>query len=271
MSVIRDTVRKVIPHSARAAIRRGLGPLARLNTSRKHRLECDYWDSIVAKSAAKSYTDYYRRFMLAMGNVSDQSFFDGKVCLDIGCGPMGSLNWLTNARAAIGLDPLAEQYTRFGIDRHPMIYLSSRAEEIPLVTGYVDVVFSMNSLDHVDNVRWACAEIRRVLKPGGHFIGSLNLDELPAPTEPCPLTEPLLHRHLFAGWLREFYEVRPKADDSAAEGEGADSSDPDTRAVASPASWGIYRYFREPCPPELLGRAGPKTLWCRLRVPTQDN
>ena len=128
-----------------------------------------------------------------------------------------------------------------------MIYLSCGAEQIPLPTHYVDVVFSMNSLDHVDNLDRVCAEIRRVLKPGGYFIGSLNLDEPATVCEPWTLTEFMLDKQLFAGWDREFYEVRPRFNNFE--------------------QFGPYKYFFAPCPPESLGKPGPKALWCRFRVP----
>jgi glycosyltransferase involved in cell wall biosynthesis len=40
--------------------------------------------------------EYYRRFMLAMGNLEDTSLFEGKICLDIGCGPKGRLRRSAN-------------------------------------------------------------------------------------------------------------------------------------------------------------------------------
>ncbi len=214
---------------------------------KKHASELTFWRGWVEEHGTAPETEYYRKFMMNMGGVADQSFFDNKICVDLGCGPKGSLTWLTNARSAIGLDPLAEDYTEFGIAAHPMLYLSSKAETMPFPSHYVDVVFSMNSLDHVDDLPRTCAEIRRVLKPGGHFIASLNLDEPPTATEPWVLTEALLETLLFHGWVREVYEIRPKVNDEA--------------------HFGPYKYFYQECPKELLNRSGPKALWCRFRVP----
>jgi glycosyltransferase involved in cell wall biosynthesis/ubiquinone/menaquinone biosynthesis C-methylase UbiE len=209
--------------------------------------ELGFWQRWTHEHGIEPDTEYYRRFMLAMGNLEDASLFGGKICLDIGCGPKGSLTWLTNAAAAIGLDPLAESYVRFGIQRHKMVYLQARAEQIPLPSHYVDVVFSMNSLDHVDQLDEACKEIRRILKPGGYFIGSLNLNEPPTPTEPWTLSAEYLEKHLFASWERQFYKIRPKLND--------------------PGHFGPYKYFFEEPPAELLTHNGPQALWCRFRVP----
>lgn len=212
----------------------------------KYSEELNFWRGWVKEHGAEPETEYYRRFMMDMGGIQDQAFFDDLICVDIGCGPKGSLTWLNNARAAIGIDPLADAYRPLGIRTHNMVYLWSKAEAIPLPSHYADVVFSMNSLDHVDSLIAVCKEIRRILKPGGFFIGSLNLGEPPTATEPWTLTEGFLHEHLFDGWESEFYEVRPR--------------------LSTNDHFGPYRYFYEPCPEELLKGEGPRALWCRFRV-----
>lgn len=216
-----------------------------LDAVQKKKAELDFWHGWLGTHGTGARSAYYRDFMMRMGGIEDLSFFEGLICLDIGCGPMGSLTWLRGAKAALGLDPLAEEYMQFDVDQHDMIYLKARAEDIPLPSGYVDVVFSMNSLDHVDNLATACLEIRRVLRPGGTFIGSLNLDEPPTPAEPWSLSEDLLATILFAGWERQYYQIRPKLEDGG---------DP-------------YRLFAEEPRPDFATRPGPKALWCRFRVP----
>ncbi len=211
----------------------------------KHDAELDFWKDYVAATGAESEAAYYQKFMTDMGGVTDPRFFDGKVCLDIGCGPRGSLTWLTQAKAAIGLDPLADDYhANFRLDGQPMLYLKCGVEQIPLPSNYVDVVFTMNSLDHVDDPEAACREIRRILKPGGAIIASLNLNEPATVTEPWPLSEDFLHKHLFAGWKREYYEIRPR--------------------LNTQGHFGPYRYFYEPVPKEYTAYDGPMALWCRF-------
>ena len=247
---LKATLKTVVPLPVRKALRLVIKPPAVPPERTKYEEELGYWESYVASQGKAPETEYYRKFMMLMGNISDSTFFNGKVCLDVGCVPKGSLTWLTDARVAIGLDPLAEQYGRFGIASHNMVYLACGAEAMPLVSGTVDVVFSMNSLDHVGDFPKACSEIRRVLKPGGYFIASLNLHEPPTPTEPWELDEEILEKLLFYGWQREYYEVRPRLQ---AEGPFAP-----------------YRYFLEPYPPELMNQDGPQALWCRFRVPERQ-
>jgi SAM-dependent methyltransferase len=250
MPSLRPLLHRVLPAPARQVIRKVV-LRGRLGSAYKGAAEMAFWDQYAAglgaDGAAAPETEYYRKFMLAMGGVADPSFFDDRICLDIGCGPRGSMTWLTNARAAIGLDPLSEGYARFGIHTHRMTYLTAPAERMPLPSRYVDVVFSMNSLDHVDNLRKTCQEIRRVLRPGGHFIASLNLGEPATATEPWTLSESLLEELLFHGWERQFYKVRPK--------------------VEATGHFAAYRWFFEDPPPEALAAPGPRVLWCRFRVP----
>jgi 2-polyprenyl-3-methyl-5-hydroxy-6-metoxy-1,4-benzoquinol methylase len=223
-------------------------PLPQGRPASKVRAELEWWQWwIGTHGGGRDNIEYYRSFMMTMGGLSDPHVFAGLICLDIGCGPLGSLEWLVEAgaRAALGLDPLSDAYLQLGIAEHRMTYLRAGAEQIPLATGYVDVVFSMNSLDHVDDPLAACGEIRRVLKPGGWFIGSLNLDEPATDTEPWTLTEDFLARYLFAGWEREHYRVRPKAPELGDE----------------------YRYFTSDSPSDSGPAGRPRALWCRFRVP----
>ena len=116
-----------------------------------------------------------------------KSFFDRKRILDIGCGPRGSLEWAVNARQRLGLDPLAAGYRAFGTASHRMVYVGARAEQMPFVDGQFDVVTSLNSLDHVDNLLDVLDEVSRVTRPGGSFLLEVEVGHEPTPTEPNAL------------------------------------------------------------------------------------
>ena len=81
-----------------------------------------------------------------------RGFFDGKVVLDIGPGPLGFPD-ACPARTSIGVEPLAEALRDAGLllEDSPAIYLPVGAEAIPLVSQSVDVIQARNSLDHVDD------------------------------------------------------------------------------------------------------------------------
>jgi SAM-dependent methyltransferase len=189
--------------------------------------------------------DNYRETMTGAGAISDLSFFDGKIVVDVGSGPACTLCWIANAKARIGIDPLAERFMQLGIASHDMLYLDAPGENVPLPSGYVDVVFSINALDHVEDPVAVMNEIDRILRPGGHFIGSIGFKEEPTFTEPHVLTRQFIETHLFQGWSQEFSKIRPKG----------------------PSAQEFYRFFSEEPPPDY--KADELIWWCRYRKPSE--
>jgi SAM-dependent methyltransferase len=208
----------------------------------KHAAELEYWQMCWEREGGRLNNEHFRKRFLAMAGEPDAEFLRSKVVADFGCGPRGSLCWATAARERIGVDVLVDAYRRFGIERHNMTYVRSYESHIPLATHSIDVLFTLNALDHVDRFEPLCAELLRILRPGGTFIGSFNLDEPPSETEPQLLTE----ERIAAGLLRRLrvvsYRVAPKGPDDD-----------------------CYRYFFRAPPP---GRAGPRILWVRGEKPS---
>ena len=128
------------------------------------------------------------RRVLHESAIDDPSFFEGKVVLDVGPGPLGFPD-ACPCRVSIGVDPLAERFAAHGLLLDsPALYLSIGAERIPLVSGSVDVVLIRNSLDHVDDPERVLAEASRVLRSGATLILNFDVDHSPTPTEPHSLT-----------------------------------------------------------------------------------
>jgi len=153
--------------------------------------------------------------MLAMAGESDEDFVDSKIVADFGCGPRGSLKWATSATMRIGVDILADQYVDEFTDNmltHNMLYLKSTERVIPLPNDFIDVLFTLNALDHVVDFPTICREIIRVIKPGGDFIGSINLEEPRTVTEPQKLTEEIIHEYLLQGLKIRSYRVTNQVD-----------------------------------------------------------
>lgn len=148
--------------------------------------ELSYWKRIKKVEGSLS-NEHYKRFYTTHFGLED-SFYEGKVLLDIGCGPRGSLEWASMASRRMGIDPLANKYLQLGASRHNMEYINSPAEKIPLEDGVCDVVFSFNSLDHVENIEQTLEEVKRVTRSGGLFLVLVEVNHPPTDTEPHELT-----------------------------------------------------------------------------------
>lgn len=148
--------------------------------------ELRYWKSRTKAEGALS-NDHYQHFYTTHFGL-DPDNYAGKVILDIGCGPRGSLEWATMAKRAIGIDPLANEYLKLGAVQHRMEYIAAPCEHIPLGTNACDAVFSFNSLDHVEDVDQTIREIKRITRPGGLFLLLVEVNHPPTACEPHNLS-----------------------------------------------------------------------------------
>ena len=154
----------------------------------KRRTELKYWRSRYVEESNSLNNSHYEPLYTDVYDL-DKSDFVGKSILDIGCGPRGSLEWADMTSQRVGLDPLVPRYLKLGADRHKMEYAASGSENIPFPNAHFDIVACLNALDHVDNFDATIAEIKRVTKPGGWFLLSVEIDHPPTPTEPITITE----------------------------------------------------------------------------------
>lgn len=108
----------------------------------------------------------------------------------------------------IGIDVLSAEYlNEFGEEMisHNMIYVTSNENKIPIPSGFVDYVITINSLDHVMNLDEITRELLRILKPQGTLIASFNLNEPYVEHEPQTLTEEILQEKLLDNFDIESY------------------------------------------------------------------
>ena len=78
--------------------------------------------------------------------------------------------WAQKASTKIGIDCLAESYAKEfpeDLKSHEIIYVNSTEEIIPIQSNFLDIIFTLNSIDHVDNFSSMCSKIIRILKLGG--------------------------------------------------------------------------------------------------------
>ena len=185
---------KYIPQSIRSYLLKFAGFLRIPGV--KHTSEFYYWHTQLKNDGGTFRNSWYRGLMLQIAGETDQDFVTGKVIADLGCGPRGSLCWAVNAKERVGIDVLVDQYRLLGIDSQNMTYVTSTECSIPLDSDSVDILFTINAMDHVDNFEAMCREILRILKPGGEFIASFNLEEPASVCEPQTLTEEKIQQAL---------------------------------------------------------------------------
>lgn len=169
-----------------------------------------YWKIGFKKYGEVLENDRYEPLMLAIAEEENDDFVSGKVIADFGCGPRGSLCWAKSASVRIGIDVLADRYAdsfQNVITSHNMIYVKSTEKVIPIPSDSVDVMFTLNAIDHVDDFPAMCSEILRILKPGGLLIGSINLEEPPTLWEPQTLSLKDVQTNLLDFFEVETYRV----------------------------------------------------------------
>lgn len=162
--------------------------------SQKTGAELAFWESRLQQQGVLS-NDHFEYFYTDHFGL-EKVFYRNKTILDIGCGPRGSLEWATQARLRVGLDPLADAYRRLGTDRHTMQYVACGAEYIPFPDSSFDVVCSFNSLDHVDDLDAVIAEIIRVLAADGLFLLLTDIHLHPTVLEPMAYSWNIVEKFL---------------------------------------------------------------------------
>lgn len=148
--------------------------------------EYEYWKNCISKGEGPTQDFYQSCFTVLFGLSAD--FYTGKRILDIGCGPMGSLEWADMALERVGLDPLSEAYEFLGTTNQKMSYTPDFCESISFPDEHFDIVSSFNSIDHIDNIESGLEEIARVLRKGGTFLLMTDTHRDPRPCEPQAFT-----------------------------------------------------------------------------------
>lgn len=170
----------MVQHLLRAAASFALRTFRPEKFKEKHELH--FWNTKLQEEGQLR-NRHYQRFYTAFFGLTPE-FYTGKRIVDIGCGPRGSLEWADMAAERVGVDSLANEYRKLGADRHKMTYVDAGAESLPFADAHFDVACSFNSLDHVDDLGRAVAEIKRIVKPGGLFLLITEVNHAATPTEP---------------------------------------------------------------------------------------
>ncbi len=139
------------------------------------------WDGVAASvrdfSAAPS-TRYYRRCEIALIESALGDLRGKKILkLDLWNEAFNTriLDWMRAQGAeVVGLDlsrVVAERARRNAVAAgHPLRLLRADIRELPFPTGSFDAVYTMGTIEHIDEYRDSLREIQRVLRPGGRAI-----------------------------------------------------------------------------------------------------
>lgn len=120
-----------------------------------------YWDErLYPSSAIRDPAEYFAEFLNA--RVTENSDV-----LDIGAGAgeRNGYNLKGRCRSVTGVDFDPRVVENPLVDRGVI----QQDESIPLADNSVDIAFSIYVLEHVENSAGFCAEVARVLRPGGEF------------------------------------------------------------------------------------------------------
>lgn len=190
------------------------------NVAKKNISELNWWKKRLSEKGGVAYwRDLYVQLYCHYLEIKKESF-QGKIVLDIGCGPHGAISCF-DAKLKFAVDPLVHEYHRsFDLSGQDVIYLSCGSEKIPLLDGSVDVVLSRNAIDHVDNVEETISELHRVLRPGGEIILSINYQEFAHVCEPNVINEKILRGLLDDKFTYEIVKKFPRGHDSEIGGPG---------------------------------------------------
>ncbi|MEM9470956.1 MAG: class I SAM-dependent methyltransferase [Pseudomonadota bacterium] len=149
--------------------------------------ELHYWKTLITETPAAASNDHFERCYTELFGI-DRASYAGQRLLDVGCGPLNSLDWADDAADCVGVDPLADKYAALGEPSKHMRVHACTAEELPFDDASFDTVSSFNSLDHVDDYQKALSEMRRVCRPGGNLLLIVEVNHAPTMTEPHTIT-----------------------------------------------------------------------------------
>lgn len=173
--------------------------LEALRGKQKFQYELKFWIKLKNKRGNLPEFDY--EYWYTKHFDIDLLFYKSKKILDIGCGPLGSLEWVNTCSCRIGIDPLAKDYKTLRNCKHKMSYLAACSESLPFKDGCFDAISSFGSLDHLDNLDGAISEIIRVLAPNGVFLLLVEVNHDPTVTEPIELSWDVVFR------FAQFFEI----------------------------------------------------------------
>ncbi|MCH7545013.1 MAG: methyltransferase domain-containing protein [Planctomycetes bacterium] len=122
------------------------------------------------------YAEFHAPFWKAILNrLTELDFRDDGYYVDVGCGPNPIVAFVEHGNR-IGVDPLMPFYQENFVLPEAFQPFEGTIEELtPIKDGQADVIFSMNNIDHIQNLDQAIATLRRKLRDDGFLVISVNV------------------------------------------------------------------------------------------------
>ncbi len=103
------------------------------------------------------------------GGIDD--WCSSRSAIEIGAGPYPALGAAAKGwKRAVAVDPIARGYVEESLVPDccgDIVYIEAKGEQIPLPSGFADLIINENCLDHVTDPDAVIREMFRLLKPGG--------------------------------------------------------------------------------------------------------
>ncbi|MEM8752824.1 MAG: class I SAM-dependent methyltransferase [Pseudomonadota bacterium] len=207
-----------------------MGPVG-LQTYVKETVELMFWRRELRRSNGEFYNGHFKRNFTDLFGLDD-AYFAGKRMLDVGCGPLGSLEWADQAAERVGVDSLADRYRELNKGKHAMRYVNAGFEDLPFDDGSFDVVSTFNALDHVEDAGAAIREAQRVLAPGGDLLLIVEINHAPTLTEPQTLKVDILDKFDDCDEVdRKVFAINERHDVYASIAEAKPPASPEAEAI----------------------------------------
>lgn len=142
------------------------------------KLLSDEWEEMQAASVERYKDEHYEEdetIAKIFGGFIAVSLKPDDRIFDVGCGLFPSMPAYARDLAHggyVGLEPLETP-----VERDYLCLTGAVAEKLPLKDGSFDAVVLATSLDHIEHVDQAMAELKRILAPGGRLYFWVGLNE----------------------------------------------------------------------------------------------
>ncbi len=140
--------------------------------------ERHYYETRAAAHESKDqvYAEFHAPFWKGiLGRLPELVFRDEGVYVDVGCGPNPIVAFVDKGER-IGVDPLMPFYQEnFVLPPSLKAHQGTIEDLAPVQDGQADIIFSMNNIDHIQDLPRAVTTLRRKLKDDGYLIVSVNI------------------------------------------------------------------------------------------------